>query len=334
MWKSSFFLLLLFQVNLYGSVWNDYKNRFITFDGRIVDYQNNSISHSEGQGYGMILALMYNDKRTFDLIWRWTKDNIQVRKDKLFAWKWGKRYNNWTVIDYNNATDGDILISYALLKAYEKWNQEKYKKEALDVLKDIKEHLSVSFGGHKFLLPGYYGFFSKDYTVLNPSYYVFPAFDLFSKYSNGKFWQQIYEGGLWLLSNARFGLLGLPADWVVLKNNGVFIFKKRSIYFGYEAIRIPLYLCVKGEKRFFGTESILDCYERFGYIPLWIDLVHDSISIKDAPASYYAIYAKVARILGKKKLSEKLQKRARERLSYIKDNYYFLTLYLLAQKWK
>ncbi|MEQ5261408.1 glycosyl hydrolase family 8, partial [Morganella morganii] len=33
--------------------WQQFKERYIKDDGRVIDSANNNISHSEGQGYGM-----------------------------------------------------------------------------------------------------------------------------------------------------------------------------------------------------------------------------------------------------------------------------------------
>jgi len=314
------------------SLWKEYKKNFISEDGRIIDHQNDQISHSEGQGYGMLLSVIYNDKKTFDIVWKWTKYNLQVRKDKLFAWSWGRRPNGrWQVVDYNNATDGDILIAYALLKAFKKWEVEDYKREALEILEDIKKELCVSWKGHVFLLPGYFGFKSRDSIILNPSYLILPAFKLFSNFAEKDFWERIYNDSVWLLLKARFGLFQLPPDWILLKD-GISVYEKRSIYFGYDAIRVFLY--VEKEKSLSNIGGrIIDLYKRFSYIPLWIDLVHDCFSLKDAPSGYYAIYARVAKNIGRRSFSKKLFKIAEKRLSLNKKNYYFFTLYLLAKDW-
>ena len=37
--------------------WRAYKAHFVTEAGRVVDTANKGISHSEGQGYGMLLAV-------------------------------------------------------------------------------------------------------------------------------------------------------------------------------------------------------------------------------------------------------------------------------------
>ena len=66
--------------------WRAYKTRFVTESGRIVDTANSGISHSEGQGYGMLLAVAANDRVAFDTIWGWTRANLmgaRRRADRL-----------------------------------------------------------------------------------------------------------------------------------------------------------------------------------------------------------------------------------------------------------
>ena len=52
-----------------GQAWEAYKARFLMTDGRIVDTGNKNVSHSEGQGYAMLMAVASNDKAAFDRIW-------------------------------------------------------------------------------------------------------------------------------------------------------------------------------------------------------------------------------------------------------------------------
>lgn len=96
--------------------WQGYKQRFVTSAGRVVDTANGQISHSEGQGYGMLLAVAANDRPTFERLWGWTRANLMVRDDQLIAWRWtpGQRP---PITDMNNATDGDILIAWALRRS-------------------------------------------------------------------------------------------------------------------------------------------------------------------------------------------------------------------------
>jgi len=36
----------------------------------------------------MLRAVWSNDRDTFDSVWSWTKENLRVRGDHLFAWKY------------------------------------------------------------------------------------------------------------------------------------------------------------------------------------------------------------------------------------------------------
>jgi endoglucanase len=313
-------------------LWEDYKSSFIQSDGRVIDKGQNGISHSEGQGYGMLISLMNDDKETFGRLWGWTRNNIQARKDNLFAWSWGRRPNGrWGVIDYNNATDGDVLIAYALLKASEKWGRADYKAEALKIITGIREHLAVIWNGRTFLMPAYYGFKNGDNLALNPSYFVFPAYKAFSGIDDGSFWDKVYKDSLTLTAESGFGRFGLPPDWIMLTQKNIALNAERRPLFGYEAIRVILYLLWdKNQSLPDGVKEIFRVYERSGYIPLHVDLLEDEISLKPAPAGFYAIYAQAAEKIGRKELSSRLLNEAVERAAGEKDNYYSMSLLLLA----
>lgn len=313
-------------------LWGQYKSAFISNDGRIIDFMNKEISHSEGQGYGMLLSIAYNDKAVFDRLWQWTKANMGGRPDNLFAWHWGKRSNGqWGIVDYNNATDGDILIAYALLKGAEKWSDDNYKVEGVKIASSLRKNLSVSCQGHTFLLPSYYGFARDDGFVLNPSYLIFPAYRYFAQADDRPFWEKVYNDGSSIIGKGCFGAFCLPSDWIYMTENRTSIFIEKSPYFGYEAVRILLNMSGEnGLQLPKGLDKILGVYEKLGYVPLWIDLERDSISITHSPAGFYAIYARAAERVGKNGLGRKLFKEAREKLQTEKKDYYSFTLYLMA----
>src|SRR5487761_2690925 len=60
-------------------LWQDWSKRFVRPSGRVVDTGNHGISHSEGQGYGMLLAVAAGDRPAFDRLWAWTRANLQIR---------------------------------------------------------------------------------------------------------------------------------------------------------------------------------------------------------------------------------------------------------------
>ncbi len=93
--------------------WQAYKTRFVSDSGRVIDDANGNISHSESQGYGLLLAYLAGSKADFDLIWSFTRTEFLLRDDGLAVWKWDPN-STPHVTDSNNASDGDILIAYAL----------------------------------------------------------------------------------------------------------------------------------------------------------------------------------------------------------------------------
>lgn len=314
--------------------WEAYKKRFVSPDGRVVDFLQGQISHSEGQGYGLLLAILQDDPKAFSLLWSWARDNLRMRKgDSLHAWKWGQRPNGqWAVLDYNNATDGDILIAWALLKGAGKWNNGVYRGQAREIVKAVRENLVVQRRGKLLVLPGYYGFVLKEGEVLNPSYLIFPAFREFAGVEEAQFWKKVCEDSLEVLKKSAFGRLGLPADWILVKESGTSIYQERSRFFGYEAVRILLYLAWDGSlKALPGAKALLDMYKKLGYVPLNVDLVMNNISLEEGPGGYYAVYGRMARDLGEGELSRSLLQRAAKKVQAEKDDYYSHTLYLLAQ---
>ncbi|MFN3397608.1 MAG: glycosyl hydrolase family 8, partial [Sulfurimicrobium sp.] len=65
-----------------------WKRAFLQPDGRVIDPGQMDASTSEGQGYGMILALAAGDQAGFDAMWDWTQRHLAVRDDTLLAWRY------------------------------------------------------------------------------------------------------------------------------------------------------------------------------------------------------------------------------------------------------
>lgn len=224
-----------------ASDWRTFKKCFLSPEGRIVDTGNGNISHSEGQGYGMVLAVAFNDRRTFDRLWNWTQQHLKRKDDFLFSWKWAPE-NGGKIADPNNATDGDLLIAWALQRAFEKWNDYSYQKAAAQIVADILEKTTVeTYLGLQFL-PGLEGFQKENGVLLNPSYYVFPALDELAAEFPSEKWAALQRGGDLLLRTARFSQWSLSPDWAFVGNDWVAIGDLSDPNFGYNAIRVPLHV--------------------------------------------------------------------------------------------
>ncbi|MBK4725714.1 glycosyl hydrolase family 8 [Pantoea agglomerans] len=222
--------------------WSTFKTRFMTSEGRIQDTGNNNVSHTEGQGYAMLMAVYYNDRSSFDSLWRWTQKNLSNPNNGLFYWKYIPGASD-PVSDRNNASDGDMLIAWALLKAGNKWNVPAYLQVSDRLQKAIIDRNVITFAGRTIMLPGAQGFNKTSYVILNPSYFIFPAWRDFAARSHLKVWNALIDDGTQLLSEMRFGDSGLPMDWVAMNADGSMAPATAwPPRFSYDAIRVPLYL--------------------------------------------------------------------------------------------
>jgi endoglucanase len=231
------------------ALWQAYKTRFVTDQGRVVDTGNALISHSEGQGYAMLLAIAANDRATFDRVWNWTRANLMVRDDQLIAWRWEPKQRP-AVSDMNNASDGDILVAWALAEAGEFWGDPAYRAAGRRIAVEFARKLvmfKTKLGA--VLLPAVSGFHADerpDGPVVNLSYYVFPAFARLDVVAPEVDWSGLIQTGLDLLAATRTAPEALPADWLSLKDWKARPADGFPAQFGYDAVRVPLYLAFAG----------------------------------------------------------------------------------------
>lgn len=226
--------------------WTTYRAQFLTDEGRIVDTGNGDISHTEGQATGMLFALFALDRKSFERIWSWTKLTLR-RPDGLFSWRWDPAVPDQPITDPNNATDGDLLLSWALLLAADIWSDPSFRDEANEIIAALETLVIDDFAGRKILLPGVEGFVALDGRVQNLSYCVFPALQEIAAHTKSPVWIDVYRDCLQLVQDSNFGEAQLPLDWSLLTQEGSLVpAPGRSPRFGYDAIRIPLYLIWAG----------------------------------------------------------------------------------------
>ena len=230
------------------AMWANWKIRFLTDQGRVIDTGNGMISHSEGQGYGMLLAVAANDRPSFERIWAWTRANLLVRNDELMAWRFDpdKRPG---VADMNNASDGDILVAWALTEAAEFWADASYKVAGRRIAVEVARKVVIYKTAHgSLILPGVTGYTAKEQQgapVLNLSYYIYPAFARLKIVAPEIDWTGMSDSGLDLLRSVKTPA-GLPPEWVEVRGADVAPAKGFGATFGYNAIRIPLYMAWAG----------------------------------------------------------------------------------------
>jgi endoglucanase len=232
-----------------SSDWEAYRSRFIDDSGRVIDNANGNISHSEGQGYGLLLAFAAGDKRTFEKIWTFTLTELLIRDDGLAAWKWDPSATP-RVSDRNNASDGDILIAYALARAGDDWKNPRYAMAAQKLATAIGKNVIGRHAGSLFLLPATKGFGPDDRPdgpVVNLSYWIFEALPALAALAPEYDWTGIGQEGLTLLAQATSGRAHLPADWIAIRSKlQTQPAEGFPAEFGYNSLRIPLYLLRAG----------------------------------------------------------------------------------------
>jgi len=254
-------------------LWSAYARSFITPEGRVRDPARNDISHSEGQGFAMLLAVGFDDRGMFDRLWHWTRSQLQ-REDRLFAWQWRPGHEP-AVADWNNATDGDLLIAWALAWAGERWRRPDLTAEAAAIGRRIRSALTRETPFGLALLPALHGFEAAHKTRFNPSYWVYPALRWLDRVDPDPTWRELERSGLQLLARSAHAPHGLPPDWIELHHAEARLALPDEVLFrrhGLEAVRIPFYLCGAGLR-----PPVLQAYARAwadAGAPAWIDLAN------------------------------------------------------------
>lgn len=254
--------------------WTRFKAAYLNKDGRLIDTGNGGISHSEGQGYGMLLAEHAGDQEAFDSLFGWA-DQVLARKDvALYSWRYAPR-DPVPVADPNNATDGDILIAWALMRAHARWHRPEYGDRARQIRQAIRTRLIHQQAGRTVLLPALTGFVAPDRTTINPSYYIWPALDLFARADGVAGWRALIADGEQLALDARFGPSRLPCDWVDVTKDGVRPAAGKPPRFGFDAVRVPLYQLMGGRRALTGDVAAYwrGLTSRGLRIPAWTDVV-------------------------------------------------------------
>jgi len=217
-------------IGLY-TVW---KEQFITSNGsggdlRVIENEDRQTTVSEGQGYGMLLALYNNDRQTFDKLWLYAKRYLNERG--VMHWQIDQ---NGMVIGRNGATDGDEDIAYALLAAHTQWGN--YEAVARAYIDAIYAH-EVERGTYV-LKPGdVWG--GSDIT--NPSYCAPAYYRAFAKFTGENGWLDVLDRCYSVIEKASNKTTGLVPEWTTATGGIAYnlTHNKNRDHFSYNAIRVP-----------------------------------------------------------------------------------------------
>ena len=241
----------------------------------MIDTGNQGVSHTEGQGWGLLFAEYFNDQPCFERILSWTASTLGRKSNSLYSWRYVPGAANH-VPDKNNATDGDLFIAWALARAARRWGAQDHAQTAMNIAHDVLRLLTRRVGGRLLLLPALNGFDGNAAVVVNPSYYVFPAMAELEALVPLPQWEALRRDGLSVINQGRFGRWMLPPDWLrVDKRSGALSPSSRwPARCSFDAIRVPLYLAWAR----LPAPAVSAAYAAFyapratGPAPAWVDL--------------------------------------------------------------
>jgi cellulose synthase (UDP-forming) len=179
-------------------------SRYVQSDGRVSRTDQGGDTVSEGQAYAMLLAVALDDRSRFDLVWKWTRDNLQ-RDDGLLAYHW----SNGHVDSDQPATDADLDAARALVLAGKRFESDDYTHAGVRMGEAVLDGETSEVSGLPVLTAGPWA--SSSSPTVNPSYFSPRAYaDLASAHSDAR-WDDL-AGTSRSIETSVTGS-GLPPDW-------------------------------------------------------------------------------------------------------------------------
>lgn len=162
--------------------------------------------------------------------------------------------------------------------------------------RDIRQKLVRRATHGLVLIPGLEGFDKAGALTVNLSYWVFPAFPELARADPAPQWDELARNGIDMLQYSYFGRWRLPPDWLKL-DDPVAPGGPAPERFGFDAVRIPLYLVWSKRE----TEKLLQPYRDFWayfagarVLPAFTNLRDDSVDTHGASTGIRAIAQLVA----------------------------------------
>ena len=116
-------------------------DEYVEPDGRVVRRDEGGDVVSEGQAYGMLIAVAVGDETRFRSIWKWTKTYLR-RADGLLAWRWADN----KVTDVNSAADADLDAARSLMLAGRRFNAPQFTEDGRQLGVAILDRETVAVG--------------------------------------------------------------------------------------------------------------------------------------------------------------------------------------------
>lgn len=227
-------------------------DEYVEGDGRVVRRDEGGDVVSEGQAYGMLIAVAVGDEDRFRAIWDWTKSHL-ARPDGLLSWRWA----DGAVTDANSAADADLDAARSLLLASKRFDDQKLADEGKRLGADILKAETAAVGGRaapagappgqRVVTPGRMVVAGNWAAVppfaVNPGYFSPRAERELLHASADQRWREISRSQR-VLGWQLAGHGQLPPDWAVVDEAGHAVPTARPAggpaHFGLDAARLPI----------------------------------------------------------------------------------------------
>ena len=220
---------------------------YVDPDGRVVRRDQGGDTVSEGQAYALLLAEAAGERDTFARIWSWTRSHLQ-EPNGLFAFRANP---DGTVADPQPASDADLLIAWALVRAGGPQAAD-YHREGISIANAVLAHETARRGDTLMLAAGPWA--TGEPVTLDPSYWAPAAFEQLAQFTGDIRWRDLDNGTIRLSTELTSDGQALPPDWArVDKTTPVPTAapnqSSRFIQYGLDAQRLPVWLATSCDPR-------------------------------------------------------------------------------------
>lgn len=202
---------------LLASEWQSWKDTYVTSSGaggfkRVQrDPATNFDTVSEGMGYGLILAVSFNEQQLFNDLFGYVKK--YYNSNGLMGWHIDASGNIVGTGGKDAATDADEDIALALVFAHKKWGSSgavDYENEAKTLINNIFNHMVER--GTYVLKPGDTWGGSN---ITNPSYFSPAWYRVFAEFTGNQEWIKVADKCYDIVNNIKKynNNTGLVPDW-------------------------------------------------------------------------------------------------------------------------
>lgn len=272
----------------------DFLKNWVDDDGRVVRRDQGGDTVSEGQAYGLLIAVGANDEERFDTIWRWTQSNL-LRDDGLLAWRW----QDGAIVDNEPASDADVDAARALVLAGSHFDRPDLTEAGNTLAGAVIDTMTARTPLGRILLPGVWAAGGPDFDY-NPSYASPVSFAVLAESTGDTRWAELGTGG----TNVTAALLTrspLPPDWAQVTAAGEVkamagaAGNGEDVRYSYDAARLPLRFaesCREEDQRL--AAQMLPPLTREDQLPVALDLGGTALNSDEHPIAYLARAAAAA----------------------------------------